>query len=54
MPRLALANCLASGLMRVLLVEDNERLAGFLAEGLRAAGFVVDSVGTADEGDPPA
>jgi DNA-binding response OmpR family regulator len=50
-PRLALANCLASGLMRVLLVEDNERLAGFLAEGLRAAGFVVDSVGTADEGD---
>jgi DNA-binding response OmpR family regulator len=50
-PRLALANCLASGLMRVLLVEDNERLAGFLAEGLWAAGFVVDSVGTAEEGD---
>ena len=37
--------------MRILLVEDNERLAGFVAEGLRESGFVVDWVGTADESD---
>ena len=45
------AQLCASGLMRVLLIEDNERLAGFLADGLRSSGFVVDWVGTADEGD---
>jgi len=38
-------------LMRVLLVEDNRRLAGFVVSGLQDAGFVVDAVGSADEGD---
>jgi DNA-binding response OmpR family regulator len=37
--------------MRILLVEDSERLARFVVSGLQEAGFVVDSVGTADEGD---
>jgi DNA-binding response OmpR family regulator len=35
--------------MRLLLVEDNVRLAGFVAQGLNAAGFTVDTVGLADE-----
>jgi DNA-binding response OmpR family regulator len=35
--------------MRLLLVEDNARLAGFVAQGLNAAGFTVDTVGLADE-----
>jgi DNA-binding response OmpR family regulator len=35
--------------MRLLLVEDNARLAGFVAQGLSAAGFTVDTVGLADE-----
>lgn len=37
--------------MRILLVEDNERLAGFVAEGLRESRFVVDCVSTSAEGD---
>jgi DNA-binding response OmpR family regulator len=35
--------------MRLLLVEDNERFAGLLRQGLMAAGFVVDVVPTAGE-----
>jgi len=35
--------------MRLLLVEDNERLAGFVASNLRSAGFLVDVVGEADD-----
>jgi two-component system, OmpR family, response regulator QseB len=37
--------------MRILLVEDNERLARFVVNGLQGAGFVVDWVGSADEGE---
>jgi len=35
--------------MRVLLVEDNERLAGAVAQHLKGAGFAVDRVGLAAE-----
>jgi DNA-binding response OmpR family regulator len=35
--------------MRLLLVEDNERLASFVAQGLKSGGFLVDTVGLADE-----
>ena len=35
--------------MRLLLIEDNRRLAEFTAESLGRAGFVVDCVHTADE-----
>ncbi|PWC33420.1 response regulator transcription factor [Azospirillum sp. TSO35-2] len=35
--------------MRLLLIEDNRRLASLTAEGLRKAGFAVDCVHTADE-----
>jgi two-component system response regulator QseB len=37
--------------MRLLLVEDNERLAGFVAVGLAQAGFAVDSFGTLGEAE---
>lgn len=37
--------------MRILLIDDNLRLAGFLAKGLRAAGFTVDTVGTAGDAE---
>jgi DNA-binding response OmpR family regulator len=37
--------------MRILLIEDNERLARFVVNGLQGAGFVVDSVGSANEGE---
>ncbi|CAA7620643.1 putative transcriptional regulatory protein y4xI [Candidatus Terasakiella magnetica] len=37
--------------MRVLLVEDNERLAEFVAAGLRNAGFVVDTFTTLADSD---
>lgn len=37
--------------MRILLVEDNARLAGFLAAGLRAAGFTIDVVGAAADAE---
>lgn len=37
--------------MRVLLIEDNQRLAGFIAGGLRNAGFLVDALGNAEEGE---
>jgi DNA-binding response OmpR family regulator len=33
--------------MRLLLVEDNRRLAEYIGTGLRAGGFALDSVGTA-------
>ncbi len=35
--------------MRLMLVEDNARLAGFIAKGLRSAGFTVDTLGTAGD-----
>jgi DNA-binding response OmpR family regulator len=35
--------------VRLLLVEDNERLAGFVAQGLRSAGFMVDIVGETED-----
>lgn len=37
--------------MRVLLVEDNERLAGFVSAGLAKAGFTIDRLGTVSEAD---
>jgi len=37
--------------MRILLIEDNPRLAGFVASGLEHAGFLVDFLGTAEEGE---
>src|SRR5579871_3289568 len=36
--------------MRLLLVEDNERFATLLKQGLAAAGFTVDVLGTAEDG----
>ena len=35
--------------MRVLLVEDNRRLAGFVVEGLRGGGFTVDAFETGED-----
>ncbi|MGH6931401.1 MAG: response regulator transcription factor [Dongiaceae bacterium] len=35
--------------MRLLLVEDNDRLAGLVAQGLAAAGFTVDTLASLDE-----
>jgi DNA-binding response OmpR family regulator len=35
--------------MRILLVEDHERLAGFIVKGLNAAGFSTDHVATCDD-----
>src|SRR5215470_8626645 len=37
--------------MRLLLVEDNERLSGLIRESLRKAGFSTDVLGTAGEAD---
>ncbi|TAN59723.1 MAG: response regulator transcription factor, partial [Magnetospirillum sp.] len=37
--------------MRILLIEDNERLAEFIATGLKAAGFVTDVFGTVGDGE---
>ncbi|MDR3440116.1 response regulator transcription factor [Telmatospirillum sp.] len=37
--------------MRLLLIEDNDRLAGFIAAGLGKAGFAVDQVATAADGE---
>jgi DNA-binding response OmpR family regulator len=37
--------------MRVLLIEDNARLARFLGAGLRTSGFTVDIVGTAGDAE---
>ena len=36
--------------MRVLLMEDDERLAGLLARGLRAEGHAVDRAGSVEDG----
>ena len=36
--------------MRILIVEDDEKIASFVARGLREAGFAVDHVTTAEEG----
>ena len=38
------------GLMRILLIEDHERLAQSIVDGLAAFGLRVDLIGTADEG----
>jgi DNA-binding response OmpR family regulator len=35
--------------MRVLVIEDNEQLAGLVAEGLKAAGYTADHVATASD-----
>ena len=37
--------------MRILLVEDDERIAAFVAKGLRAEGYAVDVTGTADDAE---
>jgi DNA-binding response OmpR family regulator len=37
--------------MRVLLVEDNARLAGFLGVGLRSSGFTIDVLAAAGDAD---
>ncbi|MDR1180073.1 MAG: response regulator transcription factor [Spirochaetales bacterium] len=36
--------------MRILIVEDDQKIAGFVAKGLREAGFTVDAVTTAEDG----
>ena len=36
--------------MRILLVEDDEKIAGFIVKGLRSAGFAVDHAGDGQEG----
>lgn len=36
--------------MRILIVEDEEKSAAFLCKGLTESGFVVDAVGTGEEG----
>ncbi len=36
--------------MRVLLVEDDKKIASFVAEGLRRAGFAVDAVDNGEDG----
>lgn len=37
--------------MRILLVEDNERLAELVCQGLRSGGFAVDSFATVEDAD---
>ncbi|HTQ32537.1 MAG TPA: response regulator, partial [Stellaceae bacterium] len=37
--------------MRLLLIEDNERFAALLKQGLQAVGFAVDVLATANEAD---
>ncbi len=46
---MAVAALLAS-VMKILLVEDNERVAGFLVKGLREAGHTVDHAGDGRDG----
>jgi len=36
--------------MRLLVVEDDPRIAGFLSKGLQEAGFTVDRAGTGPQG----
>ncbi|MDR1931314.1 MAG: response regulator transcription factor [Spirochaetales bacterium] len=36
--------------MRVLIVEDDQKIAGFVTKGLREAGFAVDAVKTGEDG----
>ncbi|MCL1818818.1 MAG: response regulator transcription factor [Spirochaetaceae bacterium] len=36
--------------MRVLVVEDDEKISGFVAKGLREAGFAVDAVTSGEDG----
>ena len=35
--------------MRILIVEDDRKIASFVAKGLREAGFAVDAVTTAED-----
>lgn len=37
--------------MRLLLIEDNDRLAGFIGKSLVASGFAFDHCGTAEDGE---
>lgn len=37
------------GVMRILVVEDQKKIAGFIEQGLRESGFAVDAVPTAEE-----
>ncbi|HOV39916.1 MAG TPA: response regulator transcription factor [Spirochaetales bacterium] len=37
--------------MRILIVEDDKKIASFIARGLEEAGFVADTVGTGEEGE---
>ncbi len=36
--------------MRLLLVEDDEKIAGFIVKGLKAAGYAVDTAGNGEDG----
>ena len=36
--------------MRILIVEDDEKISGFVAKGLREAGFTVDAVSSGEDG----
>lgn len=40
--------------MRLMLIEDNHRLAGFICSSLRRAGFVIDAFATLGEGEAAA
>lgn len=40
--------------MRVLLIEDHDKFAAFIKQGLESAGFAVDRMGTAAEGEAAA
>ena len=42
--------CLKVSLMRILLVEDDSKIASFVTKGLKAAGFAVDHASDGEEG----
>ena len=37
-------------IMRLLLVEDDEKIAGFIVKGLKSAGYAVDTVDNGEDG----
>ena len=39
--------------MRILLVEDDQKIASFIIKGLRAEGFAVDHEGNGEEAENP-
>lgn len=45
------AQSVVDGLMRLLVIEDNPKMAGFIAEGLTEQGYAVDVAGTGAEGE---